>query len=87
VIPHIARLLVPSLNGLASCNLILVGHHYSNVDSFLTDIGTEVIDFAGRDRISTQMERRLAPKRQADCTIGSHGMAGARLPTRIGEVS
>jgi GDP-mannose 6-dehydrogenase len=87
VIPHIARLLVPSLNGLASCKLILVGHHYSNVDSFLADIGTEVIDFAGQNRKSPQMEQRLAPKRQADYTLGSHGMVGPRLPTRIGDVS
>jgi GDP-mannose 6-dehydrogenase len=87
VIPHIARLLVPSLDELASCKLILVGHHYSNVDAFLADTGVEVIDFAGQDRISPQMEQRLAPKRQADYTFGSPDMVGARLPTRIGEVS
>ncbi len=87
VIPHIARFLVPSLDELACCKLIIVGHHYSNVHAFLSDIGAEVIDFAGQDRISSQMEQRLAPKRLADYALESHNMVGARHPTRIGEVS
>jgi GDP-mannose 6-dehydrogenase len=80
-IPHIARLLVSSLDELASCKLIVVGHHYSNVDAFLSDIEAEVIDFAGQDRMSPRMEQRLAPERQADYVLGSHGMASARLQT------
>jgi GDP-mannose 6-dehydrogenase len=86
VIPHVARLLVPSLAELASCKLILVGHHYSYVDAFLADIATEVIDFAGQDRISPQIEQQLGPKHQADYTLGSRGLVSAMLPTRIGEV-
>jgi GDP-mannose 6-dehydrogenase len=86
VIPHIARLLVRSLDELASSKLIIVGHHYPNVDAFLIDIDTEVIDFAGQDRISPQRAQRLAPERQASYTLESHGMVGASLHTRNGEV-
>jgi hypothetical protein len=58
VIPHIARLLVHSLNELTSYKLIIVGHHYPSVDAFLIDTGTEVIDLADQHRISPQ---RVAP--------------------------
>ena len=87
MIPHIARLLVPSLDELASCKLIIVGHHYSNVDAFLSDVCAEVIDFDSQEPISPQMEQRLAPKRLADYTLEARGMVTARLSARIGEVS
>jgi hypothetical protein len=77
---------VRSLDELASCRLIIVGHHYPNVDAFLIDIDTEVIDFAGQDRISPQRAQRLAPERQASYTLESHGMVGASLHTRNSEV-
>ena len=76
-----------SLDDLAGCELILVGHRYSNVNAFLADLGAEVIDFTDQKGISSQMEQRLAPKRLADYALESHNMVGARHPTRIGEVS
>jgi GDP-mannose 6-dehydrogenase len=86
VIPHIARLLVRSVDELASCKLIIVGHHYPSVDAFLIDSGSEVIDFADQHRISPQSASRLAPERQANYTLESHGIVGASLYTRNGEV-
>jgi GDP-mannose 6-dehydrogenase len=59
VIPHIARLLVRSLDELASCELIIVDHHYPGVDAFLIDIGTEVIDFGDQHRMSPQRVQSL----------------------------
>jgi GDP-mannose 6-dehydrogenase len=86
VIPHIARLLVRSLDELVNCKLIMVGHHYPGVDAFLMDIGTEVIDFEDQHRVSPQRAQRLEPERPADYTLESHGMVGVSPHTRIGEV-
>jgi GDP-mannose 6-dehydrogenase len=86
VIPHIARLLVPSLGDLAGCSTILVAHHYSNVDEFLSEIGVDVIDFSGQNRPSTQRERALPSARQADFALEAHGM-GSNVSARIGKVS
>jgi GDP-mannose 6-dehydrogenase len=77
VIPHIARFLVHSLDELAICKLIIIGHHYPNVDTFLIDIGTEVIDFTGQDRASPQSVQGLVTQLQADYTIEAHGLVDA----------
>ena len=86
VIPHIARLLVHSLDELASCKLIIIGHHYPNVDAFLIDIDTEVIDFAGQDRIPPKLAHKFVPNQQTDYTIEYHRALGATLAARNGEV-
>lgn len=44
VIPHLSRLLVPSLHSLHSCELLLVGHHFAGVDAFLKKSSAAVID-------------------------------------------
>jgi GDP-mannose 6-dehydrogenase len=54
VIPHVAPLLVKSLDELAKCKLIIVGHRYPKIDAFLLNLSTEVIDLAGQHRISTE---------------------------------
>jgi GDP-mannose 6-dehydrogenase len=87
VIPHIARLLVHSIDQLASCKSIIVGHHYPNVDAFLIDIDTEVIDLAGQAWKSPQRTQRLIPECHADYTIESHGMIGASLHAINDEMS
>jgi len=51
VIPHVARLLVQSVDELAHCELILVAHQYPNVGEFLAGIESEVIDFVDQYRI------------------------------------
>ena len=81
VIPHIARLLVHSLEELADCRLILLGHHYANVDAFLSDIDAEVIDLENQLRISPQSERGLAHKRQVDYARELDEMVNANLRT------
>jgi GDP-mannose 6-dehydrogenase len=86
VIPHIARLLVRSLDELASCELIIVGHRYPSVDAFLIDINSEVIDLADPNRISSHGPQRFAPERHAECMLESRGIVGASLYTRSGEV-
>jgi GDP-mannose 6-dehydrogenase len=39
VIPHLSRLLVPSLDELAGCEYLIVGHRYKGVDEFLRTAG------------------------------------------------
>lgn len=43
VIPHLSRLLVRSLDQLAGCDLVLVGHRYPGVDAFVEDSGSAVL--------------------------------------------
>jgi GDP-mannose 6-dehydrogenase len=45
-IPHLSSVLVDSLDELSSCDLIVVGHRYSNVDAFLrtVDVPTTELD-------------------------------------------
>lgn len=50
VIPHLSRLLVRSLEGLNGCDLVLVGHHYQEVDGFLAS--SEVLTIALSGKIS-----------------------------------
>jgi GDP-mannose 6-dehydrogenase len=54
VIPHLSRLLVSSLDDLASADLVLVAHRYPGVDPFLEDAGAAVLDLANpaRDRMA-----------------------------------
>jgi GDP-mannose 6-dehydrogenase len=87
VIPHIARLLAHSLDELKGCRLILVGHHYPNVDAFLRDIDTDVIDLANQLRISPQSERHLAHESQVDYMHELDGMAAIDLRTEDSEVA
>jgi GDP-mannose 6-dehydrogenase len=44
VIPHLSRLLVPSLNDFNSAELLLVSHHYEGVDALLKHTQAAVID-------------------------------------------
>ncbi len=44
VIPHLSRLLVPSLDDLGSAELLLVGHHFPGVSSLLEKAHATVID-------------------------------------------
>jgi len=44
VIPHLSRLLVPSLESLADAELLLVGHHFAGVDAMLKNTQSSVID-------------------------------------------
>jgi GDP-mannose 6-dehydrogenase len=44
VIPHLSRLLVPSLADLADSELVIVGHNYMEVAAFLEDIDAPVVD-------------------------------------------
>ena len=39
VIPHLSRLLVPSLDDLAGCEFLIVGHQYEGVQEFLQTAG------------------------------------------------
>lgn len=44
VIPHLSRLLVPSLDQFADAELLLVGHHFPGVEALLKTTGATVID-------------------------------------------
>jgi GDP-mannose 6-dehydrogenase len=48
VIPHLSRLLVRSLEGLNGCDLVLVGHHYQEVDGFLASSEALTITLSGK---------------------------------------
>lgn len=48
VIPHLSRLLVPSLADLADSELLLVGHNYREVAAFLEGAGALVVDLTGQ---------------------------------------
>ena len=48
VIPHLFRLMVPSVEELADCELLLVGHHFDGVDSVLETTRASVIDLTAR---------------------------------------
>jgi GDP-mannose 6-dehydrogenase len=83
VIPHLACLLVRSLDELASCKLIVVGHHYPGVDAFLSDIGTEVIDLTDIE-YRPQRPLQVANERRADHMRESHRTVAASRRTRVG---
>lgn len=46
VIPHLSRLLVPSLDQLRDTELLIVGHHFAGVAGLLEGTGASVIDLA-----------------------------------------
>jgi GDP-mannose 6-dehydrogenase len=46
VIPHLSRLLVPSLDKLDDVELLIVGHHFDGVDELLENSRASVIDLA-----------------------------------------
>jgi GDP-mannose 6-dehydrogenase len=46
VIPHLSRLLVPSLDKLGDAELLIVGHHFEGVDELLEHTRASVIDLA-----------------------------------------
>ncbi len=48
VIPHLSRLLVPSLADLADSELVIVGHNYTEVAAFLETVDTTVVDLTGQ---------------------------------------
>lgn len=48
VIPHLSRLLVPSLADLADSELLLVGHNYREVAAFLEGAEALVVDLTGQ---------------------------------------
>jgi len=50
VIPHLSRLLVRSLDQLAGCDLVLVGHWYPGVAAFIEDCGSLVFALDDPDR-------------------------------------
>jgi len=61
VIPHLSRLLVPSLEQLRDAELLLVGHHFPGVDEFLSKTGSSVIDLGAYEiaRPAATTEREL----------------------------
>jgi GDP-mannose 6-dehydrogenase len=46
VIPHLSRLLVPSLDKLGDAELLIIGHHFDGVDELLENTRASVIDLA-----------------------------------------
>lgn len=48
VIPHLSRLLVPSLASLTECDLVIVGHNYLEVGAFLEVVEAPVVDLTGQ---------------------------------------
>jgi GDP-mannose 6-dehydrogenase len=62
VIPHLSRLLVPSLNDLSSAELLLVGHHFDGIDALLETTRATVIDLTTYRTESETSERELALK-------------------------
>jgi GDP-mannose 6-dehydrogenase len=46
VIPHLSRLLVPSLDKLGDAELLIIGHHFEGVDELLENTRASVIDLA-----------------------------------------
>jgi GDP-mannose 6-dehydrogenase len=46
VIPHLSRLLVPSLDKLNDAELLIIGHHFDGVDELLENTRASVIDLA-----------------------------------------
>jgi GDP-mannose 6-dehydrogenase len=63
VIPHLSRLLVPSLDNLSEAELLIVGHRFDGVDALLENTRASVIDLAAYET-GTQTaasERELVP--------------------------
>jgi GDP-mannose 6-dehydrogenase len=48
VIPHLSRLLVRSLDDLSDSELVIVGHNYNEVASFLDDVNAPLVDLTGQ---------------------------------------
>ncbi|MGC2772230.1 MAG: nucleotide sugar dehydrogenase [Candidatus Sulfotelmatobacter sp.] len=64
VIPHLSRLLVPSLDELRDAELLIIGHHFAGVDELLENTNASVIDLAAYEtgtQASTS-ERELMPE-------------------------
>ena len=47
VIPHLSRLLVGSLEDLAACEFLVVGHRYPGVRDFLKSVNLPAMDLDG----------------------------------------
>jgi GDP-mannose 6-dehydrogenase len=62
VIPHLSRLLVPSLDDLSNAELLLIGHHFDGVDALLETTRATVIDLTTYRIESETSERELAMK-------------------------
>ncbi len=63
VIPHLSRLLVPSLDELSDAELLIVGHHFEGVAELLETTRAPIIDLSAY-QIETQtalLERELVP--------------------------
>jgi GDP-mannose 6-dehydrogenase len=56
VIPHLSRLLVPSLADLADSELVIVGHNYTEVAAFLEGTDATVVDLTGQHPQPTSKE-------------------------------
>ena len=60
VIPHLSRLLVPSLDKLGEAELLIVGHHFAGVDKLLENTRASVIDLAAYEtETQAKAERKL----------------------------
>jgi GDP-mannose 6-dehydrogenase len=62
VIPHLSRLLVPSLNDMNNAELLLVGHHFEGVAALLETTRADVIDLTAYPTLTESPERELALK-------------------------
>jgi hypothetical protein len=60
VIPHLSRLLVRSLDDLAGCECVVIGHNYAGVEAFLDRTDAQVIDLTGTQPLLTAKAVALA---------------------------
>jgi GDP-mannose 6-dehydrogenase len=62
VIPHLSRLLVPSLDELGDAELLIVAHHFEGVAALLQGTRASVIELTTRPRMTpaSTLERELA---------------------------
>ena len=67
IIPHLSRLLVPSLDELGDAELLIVGHHFHGVAALLENTRASVIDLA-----AYQTETRAATL-ERDVVVGYAG--------------
>ena len=63
VIPHLSRLLVPSLDELRDAELLIIGHHFEGVDKLLENTNASIVDLAAYEIEvqSATAERELVP--------------------------
>lgn len=63
VIPHLSRLLVPSLDKLGDAELLIIGHYFEGVDELLENTRASVIDLAAYETESqaATAEHKLVP--------------------------